>query len=436
MKTRLLFSVFWLVLLVLAAGGARATTLTVTSSSNGSNDGSGCTLRDAIQSVNLRAPVGQCAAAAGPIDTINLPFSPLEFTQADAHSTNAALPSLKASRYLNLYGTGNSRPTIAREHALACNADNSTSAGEFRLLEVEVGAALYVDNVLFRDGCADGPADLALDYSSPNARAGAILNYGTLYLSRSVFLLNEANGVGGAIFNGADATLGIATTTFLENRAHIGGGALFVAAPTGEFAAADIATSVFQGNVAYAGSATTLGGAIRNAGTLSVANTTFYGNSATSAGAIHDSGYAAVSFATFLNNEGAAHDLQVAGNAAVEVKSSIFATAPFSGIANCIVADTANVAWYGRSISADASCGGGANLTGTGAGVAVLLADNGGPTQTLRLAAGSPAVAAAADCSDVYGNALGTDQRGSPRPPQNCDAGAYDSDRLFASAFQ
>jgi hypothetical protein len=46
------------------------------------------------------------------------------------------------------------------------------------------------------------------------------------------------------------------------------------------------------------------------------------------------------------------------------------------------------------------------------------LADNGGPTETMALAAGSPAIDVGTSCPD-------TDQRGMPRNGP-CDAGAFE----------
>ncbi len=55
------------------------------------------------------------------------------------------------------------------------------------------------------------------------------------------------------------------------------------------------------------------------------------------------------------------------------------------------------------------------------------LAANGGPTWTRALPAGSPAVDAAAECSDWAGNPVTTDQRGVARPQGSaCDAGAFE----------
>jgi len=61
------------------------------------------------------------------------------------------------------------------------------------------------------------------------------------------------------------------------------------------------------------------------------------------------------------------------------------------------------------------------------------LQNNGGPTQTIALPSGSPAIDAGnpAGCTDGSGHLLATDQRGQPRPDKEdtggCDIGAYES---------
>ena len=61
------------------------------------------------------------------------------------------------------------------------------------------------------------------------------------------------------------------------------------------------------------------------------------------------------------------------------------------------------------------------------------LQNNGGPTQTMALRPGSPAIDGGnpAGCTDGLGNLLKTDQRGMPRPDKEdtggCDMGAYES---------
>lgn len=58
---------------------------------------------------------------------------------------------------------------------------------------------------------------------------------------------------------------------------------------------------------------------------------------------------------------------------------------------------------------------------------------SGGPTQTIPLLSGSPAIDAGnpSGCTDDRGNLLTTDQRGMPRPDPGdtggCDMGSYES---------
>jgi hypothetical protein len=60
------------------------------------------------------------------------------------------------------------------------------------------------------------------------------------------------------------------------------------------------------------------------------------------------------------------------------------------------------------------------------------LGNYGGPTQTIPLLSGSPAIDAGnpSGCTDGQGNLLKTDQRGKPRPDHEdtggCDMGAYE----------
>ena len=443
MKLRVILSLALFAVMAIVATGARSGTITVTSTSNGSNDGSGCTLRDAIAAVNLRVPVGQCPAGTGPVDRIELAQSPLDFVAADASSDNAALPAVQTGRSLELAGTGLYHATIRRSPALTCQRDGLVDAGEFRLLEVNPGATLEISRVDFVNGCADGPADPALDYSSPVARAGAILNYGTLHINRSVLFQNAANGLGGAIFNGVVASLRIASSSLRSNLARVGGGALFVESDPSQVSETDISASLFDGNGVYPGkNATVYGGAIRSRGNLIIVNSTFNANSASSGGAVASEAFAVVSFSTFLNDNGETRELLIGDNSIGIVKSSLFGTLPFAGpgLANCSAGNTAALYWFGTSVSADDSCAGGSNLVATSIDVNPNLADNGGPTPTLQLYRTSAAVAIADDCSDALGNALRFDQRHWPRPHAGCDAGAYDgtydSERIFTDGLE
>ena len=412
-----------------------ATTINVASSSGGSNDGTGCTLRDAVQAVNTRAVVGQCPAAAGPTDTINIQADLIFFSGRDTHSTNAALPAVAAGRYLNIYGKPGINTVLEQSGCLLSSLNGVTDTHEFRLLEVQSGAAVYVQDVEFSHGCADGPADSVTDTSSDNARGGAISNSGTLYLVHSRLTQNVAKGWGGAIYNAVDAQLAISSTDFETNSSVGGGGAVFVDSEDDPYDA-EVSASLFNHNSAYGGQyASALGGAIRSRGTLVVTNSTFNENSGDGGGGIFSTGFLGLSFSTFQNAGTPGSTLGFGQNSTSYVKSSLFGPTPYPIYKNCYYATGASVSWYGVSVSVDDSCGGGANLANTSPGLDTVLADNGGPTHTLKLLPGSPAIGADAGCTDVYGDPVAIDQRGFPRPASRCDAGAFEADLIFANGF-
>ena len=87
----------------------------------------------------------------------------------------------------------------------------------------------------------------------------------------------------------------------------------------------------------------------------------------------------------------------------------------------------------GYNLSSDGSChfNGPSDLNNTDPLLGPLQ-NNGGPTQTMALLPGSPAIDAGnpSGCPDSNGHLLTTDQRGRPRPDKEdaggCDMGAYE----------
>jgi hypothetical protein len=158
------------------------------------------------------------------------------------------------------------------------------------------------------------------------------------------------------------------------------------------------------------------GGAINNEGTVTVTNSTFSANLATqvNGGAIDDS----------------------AKSTTVSLTGTILATSAGGNCSGLTITDA------GYNISDDASCGfaktGSAdNGDGVNPQLASGLANNGGPTETIALLAGSPAIdqiptSPTNECTDASGSPLTTDQRGEPRPDPGdgpnapCDIGAYE----------
>jgi hypothetical protein len=109
------------------------------------------------------------------------------------------------------------------------------------------------------------------------------------------------------------------------------------------------------------------------------------------------------------------------------VQNSIVANLGYGG--NC----AGTVTSKGYNLSSDSSCQftGPGDLNGQNPMLGVLRS-NGGPTQTMALPQGSPALDAGnpAGCRDFAGSLLTTDQRGQPRPGKGdttgCDMGAFE----------
>ena len=185
-----------------------------------------------------------------------------------------------------------------------------------------------------------------------------------------------------------------------------------------------------------------VGGGIDNFGTLTVTHSTFFGNSALSGGGIENDtgGTLTITNSTFSGNSsifGGGGILNDTGTGSCRLKNTILEASSggdCGGVGSFIDA--------GYNIADDSTC----NFSATGshnntdpkldpAG----LRNNGGPTQTIALLAGSPAIDAMplADCTDQAAppNPIITDQRGSPRPDAseaNCDIGAYEfQDKTF-----
>ena len=147
-----------------------------------------------------------------------------------------------------------------------------------------------------------------------------------------------------------------------------------------------VTNSTFSGN-----SGGGFGGGIANYAAMTVTNSTFSGNSATDGGGIYNDGVSSGS--VFLAN-------------------SIMANSPSGG--NCHMGSVAFVD-IGGNVDDGTTCI--RSSSGSLANTNPLLgplADNGGPTQTMALGAGSLAINYVLKCT----RAGTTDQRGSPRPEQ------------------
>jgi len=178
-------------------------------------------------------------------------------------------------------------------------------------------------------------------------------------------------------------------------------------------------TSTFSGNSASAGwQGLGFGGGIFNdaGSTLTVTNSTFSGNSALGFGSLED------------RSPGGGGIVNSGGT--LTVTNTIVANSPSGG--NC----SGPITDGGHNIDDDGSCGFSGTSPSNTNPMLSGLANNGGPTQTIALLAGSPAIDAGDEsvCSVAPVNNL--DQRGYVRPGTgsvNCSIGAYEYNAVPAS---
>jgi hypothetical protein len=213
---------------------------------------------------------------------------------------------------------------------------------------------------------------------------GGILNLGKLTVQNSTFSGNSAPtiaGGGGGINN--NGTLTVQNSLFSYNSAISDGGGI------NNEGTLTVQNSTFSGNSTSDGGT---GGGINNHDTLTVQNSTFSGNSA--------------KFGSGINNY----------QATLNLSNTIIANSTPGG--DCT--NPAAIATNDHNLIKDGSC----CTALSGDPKLGPLADNGGPTQTMALLAGSPAINAGNNA-----NCLGTDQRGTTRPQPaggTCDIGAFE----------
>ena len=242
---------------------------------------------------------------------------------------------------------------------------------------------------------------------------GAIYNsQGVMTVSNCIFDGNSASNGGGAIWNDINSTLTITNCTFTGNTASGGnGGAGGGAVLNRSSNTMSVSRCTFVNNSANDDNA---GGGIQNFGQFSnatVTNCTFNGNSAMSTGGgIHNSGTINIVNCTISGNTGT---LAGGGIGNVGVTGTI-------NLTNTIVAGNISDSVGSKDINTDTDPDTRVNNVIGGDPKLEALAGNGGPTQTMALMQGSPAINAG-----TSSGAPGTDQRGFSRFG-SVDIGAYE----------
>ncbi len=246
------------------------------------------------------------------------------------------------------------------------------------------------------------------------AGGGALYNSAnTATITNTFFSGNTAN-TGGAIGNANTGTLNITNTTFSSNGSILSGGAIMSGGP------ATIAKTTFVGNNSGA-----RGGGIHNMSTMTISNSTFFSNTSTEkGGAIYNWVIGMAIYSSTFSGNYAPPGLGggIYSDGTMNYINTIIANSPFGGDCRNGAGGTNTI--NHNNLVEDGSCG--AALSGDPK--LGPLANNGGPTQTMVLLAGSPAINAGnnAFCAGSPVNNL--DQRGVSRPSGGrCDIGAVES---------
>lgn len=375
-----------------------ATTITV----NNTNDSGPGSLRDAISN-------------AGPGDTI-------DFTAGLSGATITLASSLTLSADVTIDGS-------ALASQIIISGNNTV-----RVFAINFGANVTLNSL----GISNGNSGLGGGVSNGTSgtlkvmnstftqnssnNGGAIYNNtGDLIVINSVFYGNTAD-YGGAIYSSSSLT--VTNSTFSGNIATDpgggvgGGGAIY---STGGF----IKNSTFSGN-----SASTNGGAINNQdGNLAITNSTFYNNfTDTIGGAIYTFHFATMTIvenSTFAFNAAASgggiYAFTTLAGAPFNYANTIISNSISGG--DCVVTGAGGIGVNTNNLVEDGSCSAGVS----GNPKLGLLSDNGGPTETMALLSGSPAIDAGDDVTCAAAPVNNLDQRSVTRPQStHCDIGAYE----------
>ena len=392
------------------------------------------------------APVIASLAAEQPALAATVPctvaglVAAIQAANGVAAGATVTLPSgcvytLLAQRNVTDGGTG--LPVITGKVTIQGNGATirrSAAAGTaaFRIFDISQAGHLTLNSLTLSNGLADNGAQ----------GGGAIFNHGTLSVTASTFTGNSSPATSGTSGGGIDSsgTLTVTTSTFTNNTAQEGGGVFNQKTAT-------VTNSTFTNNTA-----TMFGGGalVNGAGTMTVTGDTFTGNTGPGGGAIDNDATVIVGDSTFFNNSAGTNG----GGAIVNFGTMTVKQSTLSGNTSQFGADLLNFTGDTLSVSMSivagglggSNCGGGTPVTdagynidsGSSCGFSAAshsmsntqpqldaLASNGGPTQTMALPAGSPAVDAIP--ASVTGCTGSIDQRGTSRPQGNgCDIGAYE----------
>jgi hypothetical protein len=307
---------------------------------------------------------------------------------------------------------------------------NSANVGDLGYVVNACGGLYNVGTMTISNSTISGNSATFTKGAYVSNAYGGLYNSGTMTISNTTISGNAGNigDLGGSSVNGYaglynSGTMTINNSTISGNSATLGADEYYTNGYGGLYNSGALAltNSTISGNSANVGALPTNSsgyGGLYNAKTLTLSNSTVSGNSA--------------SVGSLPSNSAAYGGIFNGGTlTGLITKNSILANNPSGG--NCAGTFTSQ----GYNLSDDASCAASFTQTGdlnsTPAGLDPGgLKDNGGPTQTIALLAGSPAVDAVPlspiyYCTDTSGNPVASDQRAVTRPQGSaCDIGAFE----------
>ncbi|MEM7709031.1 MAG: choice-of-anchor Q domain-containing protein [Pseudomonadota bacterium] len=442
----------------------------------------GCSLREAVESINTGGNVGGCLATSRPGDEFDtIRFSPTvlpgQIFLTDRLLVEAGLRLLgpedgtleiSGSNLVQLMLISNQSPGVALRNLHLTQGFSSNNGGGISALaplvvsnsvisqceSMAVGGGiiaaggLTLDNVVLEDNLAGD--------------AGAVYSIGPLQISDSIFSGNTATGVidgGGALWvdhGGADPVQkNVSATRFSGNEAPNGGAVLV--SNTGDMPTEPliIETSTFENNRATAGRGSAVmqkdgshtvvirrsllvdsmqsvaetqidqEGVPSDTARLQLVNSTVVGNDGLRANSQLD----LRSVTMVLTTPQAGTALEVSPGRTARIRDSILLS---EGGADCLGA-MANIVENENNVFFTSTCAQtGANVITDDAQLGPLQ-DNGGATLTMAPLPGSPVI----DAGSIFCPA--DDQRGAIRSDGACDIGAVEagpSDALFSDGFE